>query len=41
MNNGTIAATVITDLITSKQNQFVELFDPLRFRLQKKNLSGA
>ena len=41
MNNGTIAATVITDLITGQQNQFVELFDPLRFRLQKKNLSGA
>jgi glycine/D-amino acid oxidase-like deaminating enzyme len=31
MNNGTIAAMVISDLITGKQNQFVELFDPLRF----------
>jgi len=33
MNNGTIAATVIADLISNKQNQFVGLFDPLRFRL--------
>jgi glycine/D-amino acid oxidase-like deaminating enzyme len=32
MNNGTIAAMVNTDLITGKQNQFVQLFDPLRFR---------
>jgi glycine/D-amino acid oxidase-like deaminating enzyme len=31
MNNGTIAAMMISDLITGKQNQFVELFDPLRF----------
>ena len=30
-NNGTIAVMVISDLITGKQNQFVELFDPLRF----------
>ena len=32
MNNGTISAMVNTDLITGKQNQFVKLFDPLRFR---------
>jgi len=32
MNNSTIAAMINTDLITGKQNQFVQLFDPLRFR---------
>ena len=32
MNNGTIAAMVNTELILGKQNQFIQLFDPLRFR---------
>ena len=33
MNNGTTAAMVTTDLITGKQNQFVDVFNPLRFSL--------
>jgi len=37
MNNGTIAAMVNTDLTTGKQNQFAQLFDPLRFRRQKRS----
>ena len=31
MTNGTTAAMVITDLITGKENEFVNLFNPLRF----------
>ncbi|MGZ4932789.1 MAG: NAD(P)/FAD-dependent oxidoreductase [Halobacteriota archaeon] len=31
MNNGTVAAMVLTDLITGTPNPFAELFDPLRF----------
>ncbi len=31
MNNGTVAAMVLTDLITGKRSPFAELSDPLRF----------
>jgi len=33
MNNGTTAAIVTTDLITGTQNQFADVFNPLRFSL--------
>ncbi len=32
MTTGTLSAMVISDLITGKENQFAELFDPLRFQ---------
>jgi glycine/D-amino acid oxidase-like deaminating enzyme len=31
MTNGTTAAMLITDLINGKENEFVDLFNPLRF----------
>jgi glycine/D-amino acid oxidase-like deaminating enzyme len=31
MANGTTAAKVITDLINEQENEFVDLFNPLRF----------
>ena len=31
MTNGTTAAMIIADLITGQENEFVDLFNPLRF----------
>ena len=32
MTTGTLSAMIISDIIMGKENQFVELFDPLRFQ---------